>query len=407
MKKYFLPAIGMTVISAGVVCLVMLAGCKDFPLTYVGDVPPKNEPRVAADIAYGYNLIHVGENFPDTGFTAPETSADRLYLGLAPDAKSFSVKQIPADLVLVILLNVYCVPCEDQIPVYNDLFNQIAADRTLANRLKMMAVGVGNTEEAVNQFRDKYHVAFPILADPRFILDKALGKPVLPFAVLVRLEKQTERAVVALTYPEAKQDEERVFQDMTALQNMDLAVFQQQAEQAVADARKLHPPMSESEIAAQVKTAMEYAGKSDQRLTEFNKIVFKDRQVYTGLFKGGQKTSRLFAEVIGSPTICNVCQDVFFFYIFNERGALVDFVPLQLTKWGNEKWSAADVKQMHDRLMGRFVFTPFYFNPQLDAVSSATITSAVIFDDLSNGKELFDFLKKQGYIPPIPRPVLD
>ncbi|MEZ4577292.1 MAG: hypothetical protein R2875_04565 [Desulfobacterales bacterium] len=39
---------------------------------------------------------------------------------------------------------------------------------------------------------------------------------------------------------------------------------------------------------------------------------------------------------------------------------------------------------MRQRLMGRFIFTPFDFN-RTDAVSSATITSAIIFDSLSDG----------------------
>jgi len=63
-----------------------------------------------------------------------------------------------------------------------------------------------------------------------------------------------------------------------------------------------------------------------------------------------------------------------------------------------QEWTAEDVDIMRQRLKGRFIFTPFYFNPQLDAVTSATITSAVIFDGLSKGKEVFDFLKQEGLI---------
>jgi hypothetical protein len=113
----------------------------------------------------------------------------------------------------------------------------------------------------------------------------------------------------------------------------------------------------------------------------------------------GKGIKRLFAEVISRPTLCDVCHDVHFFYIFNEKGVVLDFVPLQLTKWGNEKWSEQDVQLMRERLKGRFIFTSFYFNPQLDAVTSATITSVVIFDELSRKKELFELLQRDGHIP--------
>ena len=139
---------------------------------------------------------------------------------------------------------------------------------------------------------------------------------------------------------------------------------------------------------------MRIAGEGND-LADFRKLSIADRHVYAGVIKNGENAQTLYAEVISRPTICEVCEDVHFFYVFNEKGAVVEFVPLQLTKWGNNEWTAEDIEIMRQRLMGRFIFTPFYFNPELDAVSSATITSAIIFDSLSDGKSLFDSLGKR------------
>ncbi|MEZ4551976.1 MAG: hypothetical protein R2874_16320 [Desulfobacterales bacterium] len=62
----------------------------------------------------------------------------------------------------------------------------------------MMAVGVGNTGRNPC-FSSEYHVRFPLVADPQFTLHAAVGKPVTPFSILVRLQKKPDAAVVALT----------------------------------------------------------------------------------------------------------------------------------------------------------------------------------------------------------------
>ena len=51
---------------------------------------------------------------------------------------------------------------------------------------------------------------------------------------------------------------------------------------------------------------------------------------------------------------------------------MLDFVPLQVTKWGNEEWSKGDVQLMRERLNGRFIYTPFYFNPELNNLQLIT-----------------------------------
>jgi hypothetical protein len=396
MKKHTILFTGLIAVILGGLLLGSTA-CKMSQWRYAGNIPPEKPTLAGEDLAYGYRLIQIGEPFPDTALNVPPTARDRSYLGLPSDGM-FSISDISADLVLVEMLNVHCEDCLNRAAFYNTLFQKIAADSATKDRVKMIAVGVGNTAAEIQRFSSEYNVRFPLVADPRFDLHAATGKPVTPFSIMVRLQKKPDMAVVALTAPGIDEDFAGLYQDMTALMTLDIDVLRERRSQARADRMTVAPPQSEPEISVRIRDAMmRIAGAADADM-EFAKLAIDGRHVYAGTVKGSDGAKRLFAEVISRPTICEVCQDVHFFYIFNEKGAVVEFAPLQVTKWGNREWTEADVEVMRQRLKGRFIFTPFYFNPQLDAVSSATITSAIIFDGLSDGKEIFDFLKQEGLI---------
>lgn len=393
MKKYTILLTGlMTFILVSL--LLGATACKMSQWRYAGNMPPGNPTKAGEDLAYGYRLIQIGEPFPDTAVNAPQASSDRGYLGLPSDGL-FSVSDISADLVLVEMLNVHCEDCLKRVEVYNTLFRKIAADPATRDRVKMMAVAVGNTAAEIQTFSSEYPVLFPVVADPRFNLHAATGRPVTPFSILVRLQNNPEAAVVALTAPGGDTDIEALHQDMAALVTLDVSVLRDRRSQERTDRMTMAPPQSEAEIIDQIRSAMMRIAGTGGDLAKFRKLSIADHHVYAGMIRdtGGEET--LYAEVISRPTICDVCQDVHFFYIFNEKGAVEEFMPLQLTKWGNRAWTAEDIEIMRQRLKGRFIFTPFYFNPELDAVSSATITSAVIFDSLSDGKSLFESLGKR------------
>ena len=393
MKKY-------TILFTGLLAVILVGlmlgstACKMPRWQYAGNMPPGKPTLAGEDLAYGYRLIQIGEPFPDTPLNAPPAPRDRAYLGLPSDGM-FSVSDITADLVLVEMLNVHCEDCLNRLEAYNALFQDIEADPVTRDRVKMMAVGVGNTGGEIQRFSSEYHVRFPLVADPQFTLHAAVGKPVTPFSILVRLQKKPDAAVVALTAHGVDMDYAKLHQDMAALVTLDVSVLRERRSQALADRVTVAPPQSEKEITSRIRDAMMRIAGEGNDLADFRKLSIADRHVYAGVIKNGEGAQTLYAEVISRPTICEVCEDVHFFYVFNEKGAVVEFVPLQLTKWGNNEWTAEDIEIMRQRLMGRFIFTPFYFNPELDAVSSATITSAIIFDSLSDGKSLFDSLGKR------------
>jgi hypothetical protein len=101
---------------------------------------------------------------------------------------------------------------------------------------------------------------------------------------------------------------------------------------------------------------------------------------------------------VSRPPPCDVCHDIHYIYVFDSSGTIVQFIPLQLTKYGNRHFSEADIAKTRDRIVGRPINEPFNFDAKVDAVTRATITSAVIFKALNEGQALFGELKEKGMI---------
>ena len=54
---------------------------------------------------------------------------------------------------------------------------------------------------------------------------------------------------------------------------------------------------------------------------------------------------------------------------------------------------------MWKRVVGRYIQLPFDFDPEIDAVTSATITSSIIFKSLEEEQAVFRELKEKGLLP--------
>ena len=122
------------------------------------------------------------------------------------------------------------------------------------------------------------------------------------------------------------------------------------------------------------------------------------RRVFTAVAETADGQERFFAEVVSRASICDVCHDVHFIYVFDQGGKIVDFAPLHLTKYGNVVWDGADVTKMRQRVVGQYLRAPRPFDPKVDAVTKATMTSAIIFDQLALGEELMQQLAAQGLL---------
>ena len=60
--------------------------------------------------------------FPDLTFTQTLSREEQAYLGI-PQKKTFSFGEIRASLILVEFISTYCVSCQRQAPIFDELYS--------------------------------------------------------------------------------------------------------------------------------------------------------------------------------------------------------------------------------------------------------------------------------------------
>jgi len=341
-------------------------------------------------------LIKAGDFFPDVSMQVPEDPKEKAYLGLT-EGKTFTLKQVKADLLLIEFLSVHCPTCRKQAPVYNKLFNLIENDPKTKDRIKIIGIAVGNGNLEIKDFRDKFNVLFPILPDQYFEIYHTIGLSRTPFTIYVRQGPDGHAGVVTGTHLGRNRYYKKLFSDLRRLMTEDLGSIRKERQNTGADTIIIKPLLVDKDLMEKVKnvfTTFNGEIKNFQQIT----LTKDSRKVFTCVVERKGKSERIFAEVISRPPPCVDCHDIHFIYAFDTSGTILKFVPIQLTKWGNKAWNDDDVVKMRKRLLGKSISQRLLFNPDVDAISSATITSAIIFDSLSQGTKLLAELEKMGLI---------
>ena len=341
-------------------------------------------------------LIKAGDFFPEVPMEMPEDPKERAYLGLS-EGMTFTLKQVKADVVLIEILSVYCPSCQLQAPLYNKLFDLIENDPKTKGRIKIIGIAAGNGNPEIKDFREKRHVLFPILPDRYFEMHRAIGGSRTPFTIYVRQDPSGHDGVVTGTHLGTNRHYKQLFVDLRRLMTKDLASIRKESQNIAADTIIIKPLLTDKDLLEKVKnifTTFNGEIKHFQQIT----LTKDPRKVFTCLVERKGRSERIFAEVISRPPACSDCHDIHFIYVFDTSGTILKFVPIQLTKKDNKIWNDDDVVKMRKRLLGKSISQRLLFNPDVDAISSATITSAIIFDSLSQGARLLEELEKMGLI---------
>ena len=341
------------------------------------------------------SVIKTGDLFPKIALQPPVDPKDSAYLGISGD-KPFMVSDVKADLLLVEIMNINCSACQRQAPFYNKLFNLIETTPETKGRIKILAIGAGSPDKYIKEYRDYFKAPYPIVEDPDLVIYNAIGKSAVPLAIYVRPFLEDKKGVVAGTHEGMNEDYEGMFQDMKAFMIMDLSAIMKAGEEAEGQIVTAEPILTAEELASLARSAFQSVGILRGKMTSID--LKKLGRVYAALVEGKTGTVNLFAKVVSEPPPCGECHDTHFMYIFDENGKIRQFVPLQLTKYGNEEWDGKDIGHMREKIVGKSIENPFDFDEKVDAISSATITSLVIFRSLKEGKKLFKALKEGGWI---------
>ena len=330
--------------------------------------------------------------FPELTFTQTLSKNERAYLGI-PQKKGFSLKEIRGNLILTEFISTYCVTCQRQAPIFNELYSSIEKDRKLRGKVKMIGVAAGNNLHEVEIYRKQYNIPYPILNDPKFDAHTAAGSPRTPFTIWIRKDAQG-RGIVLSTHL-GMVDLKSVTEETKAVLQYNLTLLKPK-KGTIYEGDALMPPLSEEELTAKAKEGMESTGG---KVLKFEKISLKDGDwIYLGKVDFGTDQKNFFSKLASRRAVCDICHDTFFIYTFDSEGKVIDIVPIQLTKIGNLNWTEEDMEKLKARTVGRSILSPFTFDPGVDSVSGATITAVLIFDSLDKAKGIFEKLKKEGYV---------
>ena len=331
--------------------------------------------------------------FPDLTFTQALSREEQAYLGI-PQKKTFSFREIRGSLILVEFTGTYCVSCQKQAPIFDELYSSIEKNPKLKGKVKMIGIAAGNNVREVEIFKKQYRVPYPILSDSKFDAHTAVGSPRAPFTIWVRRDRNGKSIVVS-THLGLIDPMQSALDETKAVLQYDLALLKPK-KGAIYNAEGLKPPLTEEELMAKAKEGMEASGG---KVLQIEKISLKDGDwIYAGKVDFRTYEKNLFSKLASRRAVCDICHDTFFIYTFDSEGKVIEIVPIQLTKMDNLNWTQEDIEKLKSRTVGRSILKPFAFNPSVDSISGATITAVLIFDSLDKAKEIFQELKKQGYV---------
>ncbi|MBE1424161.1 peroxiredoxin [Desulfomicrobium macestii] len=150
----------------------------------------------ATDSAASHPLP-VGSTMPDL-LLRGELSPEHLgHLGLKGPAPRH-LSEIKAKTVILVAFSMYCPHCQREAPALNEL-NALIASRGLSEDVKLIGVGIGNSDFEVQVFRDKYATTFPLFSDPDFTVNKEIGEVGTPFFYVLAMNPEKKEIRVAKT----------------------------------------------------------------------------------------------------------------------------------------------------------------------------------------------------------------
>ncbi|OGP54571.1 MAG: hypothetical protein A2162_10330 [Deltaproteobacteria bacterium RBG_13_52_11b] len=134
-------------------------------------------------------VLRSGDPLPRLSFQDNLTPEEEKYLGIG-GKKTFSLDEIKSQLILIEYINTNCMHCISSIPILNETYQTIEQDADLKGKIKMIAIGVGNTPMEVEAFKKNYGIPHPLLTDTEFEAHKAVGEPRVPFIVAARKDRK-------------------------------------------------------------------------------------------------------------------------------------------------------------------------------------------------------------------------
>ena len=350
-------------------------------------------------------IIEPGDALPRLSFEQPLSAEDKNYLRLPDEGGdagkpvAVAISDLDAELLVIEFLNRYCPSCQAQVPLMNAAYRAIEGLPDFKQQARIIGVAAGNSFEEVAAFKIEKKIPFPIFQDPDFTAYDAIGTPDgTPFTLLAR--RVNGRFIVLSTHLGRIKSAEELASDIQNALTSEPAAIQAMARakaQPLADGRILQLKLPEQKLRTLIIKSMRAAVAAEKTPAHISlaKIVLpKSGVIYRGEIKSGSSPEILYAKLISRKPTCDVCHGIHFIIDFNREGIITSFTPVYLTKYGNIKWNDADIALMRKRIVGRSMLSQKTFNHTVDAISTATMSSALIFNSLNKMSAVFTELKE-------------
>jgi thiol-disulfide isomerase/thioredoxin len=126
--------------------------------------------------------------------STPGKSNEINYLGLEKNSRSFKLSQIDSPMVLIEVFSMYCIYCQQAAPQVNELYRLIGKNG-LADKIKLIGIGTGNSHQEAEIFKDKFAVSFPLFPDFREGISVVLKVNSTPTFVLLSVRGRRIRSI--------------------------------------------------------------------------------------------------------------------------------------------------------------------------------------------------------------------
>jgi peroxiredoxin len=158
---------------------------------------------------------------------------------------------------------------------------------------------------------------------------------------------------------------------------------------------QLKPNLTAEELLERMQHSMKEANSSIERVA-FQELE-NGETVYLGFAEEHGNEALLIGRVVSKYSICDVCHDIHFYFIFGQNGRLVSFHPIHITKYGNVVLDENDIEKIQSRTAGKDLFKDIPFDPFVDAVTQATMSSYLIYEGLNETKTVLSDFQGNGF----------
>ena len=158
---------------------------------------------------------------------------------------------------------------------------------------------------------------------------------------------------------------------------------------------QLKPNLTEEELLERMQDSMKKANSSIERVAL--QELENGETVYMGFAEEYGNEALLIGRVVSKYSICDVCHDIHFYFIFDQNGRLVSFHPIHITKYGNVVLDEKDVEKIQSRTAGKDLFKDIPFDPFVDAVTQATMSSYLVYEGLNETKTVLKDFQGNGF----------